>query len=322
MRRIALFFVLLSGGLTCAQIAHAQERKYPTKPIRIIQGFSMGGISDTLARVIGEKIGERLGQPVVVESRPGGGGIVGFTAVAGATPDGYTLLLANTSITIAPSRKDKLPFDPMKAFVPVSMIGYAPSILLAHPSMPVGSIKELIAYAKARPGKIDCATSGIGTTNDLGVHLLNHMAGIQIQNVPYKGSGPSLTAAMGNETRLSYSPVQPAIPHVQGGRLKALGVSGLKRNQAFPDVATIAETLPGYEVVGFFGIAAQRDVPRPILEVLHKHINVALTLPDVQKLFDKLGLDISIMTREEFRDFMQRDAERWKNLVRDANLSL
>ena len=322
MRRTALFFVVLCGCLTCVQIADAQDRKYPTKPIRIVQGFSMGGISDTLARALGEKVGERLGQPVVVESRPGGGGIVGFTTVAQATPDGYTLLLANTSITIAPSRKDKLPFDPMKMFVPVSMIGYAPSILLAHPSLPVGSIKELIAYAKARPGKIDCATSGIGTTNDLGEHLLNHMAGIQIQNVPYKGSGPSLVAAMGNETRLSYSPVQPAIPHVQAGRLKALGVSGLKRNQAFADVPTIAETLPGYEVVGFFGIAAQRDVPRPILEVLHKHINVALTLPDVQKLFDKLGLDISIMTREEFRDFMQRDAERWKSLVRDANLSL
>ena len=321
MRRTARFFVVLLGGLICVQIANAQDRKYPNRPIRIIQGFSMGGISDTLARVVGEKIGERLGQPVVVESRPGGGGIVGFTAVAGATPDGYTLLLANTSITIAPSRKDKLPFDPMKTFVPVSMIGFAPSILLAHPTMPVSSIKELIAYAKARPGKIDCATSGIGTTNDLGVHLLNHMAGIQIQNVPYKGSGPSLTAAIGNETRLSFSPVQPAIPHVQQGRLKALGVSGLKRNQAFPDVSTIAETLPGYEVVGFFGIAAHRDVPRPILEVLHKHINVALTLADVQKLFDKLGLDISIMKREEFRDFMERDAARWKNLVRDANLS-
>lgn len=322
MRRTSMLLLGLLVSLICAQGAHAQDRRFPTKPIRIIQGFSMGGISDTLARVVGDKIGERLGQPVVVEARSGGGGVVGMTTVANATPDGYTLLLANTSVTIAQSRKEKLPFDPLKAFAPVSMIGFAPSILLANPTMPVTSIKELIAYAKARPGQIDCATSGIGTTNDLGVHLLNVMAGIQIQNVPYKGSAPSLTAAIGNETLLSFSPVQPAIPHVQQGRLKALGVSGLTRNQAFPDVPTIAETLPGYEVVGFFGIVAQRDAPNAVLELLHKHINTALTLPDVQKLFDKLGLDISIMARQEFADFIAKDAERWKNLVRDANLSL
>lgn len=322
MRRTAICLLGLLAILAWHATAHAQDRKYPNKPIRIIQGFSMGGISDTLARTVGDRIGERLGQPVVVESRPGGGGIVGMTTVAQATPDGYTLLLVNSSITISPSRKEKLPFDPVKTFVPVSMIGFAPSILLAHPSMPASSMQELIAYAKSRPGKLDCATSGIGTTNDLGVHLLNVMAGIQIQNVPYKGSGPSLAAAMGNETRLSFSPVQPAIPFVQQGRLKALGVSSVKRNQAFPDVPTIDEALPGYQVVGFFGIAARRDVPRPVIELLHSHINAVLAMPDVQKLFDKLGLDVSIMTRREFGDFIAKDVERWTNLVRDANLSL
>ena len=145
MRRTAVLLLGLLAGLAWVQSAHAQDRKYPNRPIRIIQGFSMGGISDTLSRVVGDKIGERLGQPVIVETRPGGGGIAGMTTVANATPDGYTLLLGNTSITIAPVRKEKLPFDPMKAFVPVSMIGFAPSILLANPAMPVGSIKDLIA---------------------------------------------------------------------------------------------------------------------------------------------------------------------------------
>lgn len=319
-RRVAALLLALTTGGACVPIAHAAAQAYPYRPIRIIQGFSAGGVSDTLARIVGEKVSEHLGQAVVVETRPGGGGIVGMTAVAGATPDGYTLLLGNSAVTIAPNRKDKPPFDPLTMFVPVGMFGTAPSILLANPSMPAGSVKELIAYAKARPGKIDCATSGIGTSNDLAVHLLNNQAGIKIMNVPYKGSGPSLIAAIGNETPLSFGPILPAIPHVKQRRLRALGVSGLKRNQALPEVPAIAEALPGYEAVGFFGIVAQRDVPKPIIELLHKEINAALALPDVQNHFVRLGLDVDIMTRQEFADFIARDAKKWKDLVHAAHL--
>jgi tripartite-type tricarboxylate transporter receptor subunit TctC len=299
--------------------AHAAD-KYPSRPIRIVQGFSAGGVSDTLARIVGDKLGERLGQPVVVETRPGGGGIVGMTTVVEATPDGYTLLLGNTSITLSPNRTDKPRFDPMKVFVPVSMFGTAPSILLANPSAPFKSVKELVAYARAQPGTLNCATSGIGTTNDLGVHLLNFMAGIRIMNVPYKGSGPSLNAALGNETPLSFAPLLPAIPHVQYRRLTALGMSSLKRNQALPDVPAIAEEIPGYETVGFFGIVASNKVPRPIIDLLNREINAVLALPDVQKNFARQGLDVEIMTIPQFAEFFERNARKWAELVRNAGL--
>lgn len=318
-RKTATLLLALVCTATCAPTAHA-DGKYPYRPIRIIQGFSAGGVSDTLARIVGDKLGERLGQPIVVEARPGGGGIVGMTTVLGSTPDGYTLLLGNSAITVSPNRKDKLPFDPMKMFVPVSMIGTAPSILLANPSMPVSSVTELIAYAKTMPGKVNCATSGIGTTNDLGVHLLNYMAGIKIINVPYKGSGPSLIAALGNETPLSFAPLLPAIPLVKQGRLKAIGMSGLKRNQALPNVPTIAEGLPGYDDVGFYSIVASRDVPKPVIELLHNEINKVLALPDVQTHLNSLGLDVGIMTRREFADFIRKDAEKWSELVHKGNL--
>ena len=313
--------VALALAATGFQLSYAAD-KYPYRPIRIVQGFSAGGVSDTLARIVGDKLGERLGQSIVVETRPGGGGIVGMTTVVEATPDGYTLLLGNTSITIAQNRKDKPRFDPMKMFVPVSMFGTAPSILLANPSAPVKSVKELIAYARSRPGQMNCATSGIGTTNDLGVHLLNHMAGIKIMNVPYKGSGPSMNAALGNETPLSYAPLLPAIPHVQNKRLRALGMSSLKRNPALPDVPAIAEDVPGYETVGFFGIVAYREVPKPVLELLHREINAVLGMPVVQGHFTRLGLDLAIMTRREFGDFIESDAKKWAELVRKAGLVL
>ena len=312
---IALGALLGFGALG----AHAQDR-YPYRPIRIVQGFSAGGVSDTLARIVGDKLSERFGQPVVVATKAGGGGIVGMTTVVEATPDGYTLLLGNSSITISPNRTDKPRFDPMKAFVPVSMFGTAPSILLAHNSLPVNSVNELVSYAKKMPGKINSATSGIGTTNDLGIHLLNQMAGIKIINVPYKGSGPSLTAVLGNETSLSFAPLLPSIPHVQYKRLRPLGLSGLKRNPAVPDVPTIAESLPGFDAVGFFGIVAYREVPKPIVELLHKEINTVLAMQDVQGHFSRLGLDVSIMTMKEFGDFIQTDAKRWSDLVREAKL--
>ncbi|MGZ5123183.1 MAG: tripartite tricarboxylate transporter substrate binding protein [Burkholderiales bacterium] len=315
--RLAAFVLLFAAYAA----VHADER-FPSRPLRIVQGFSAGGISDTLARIVGDKLERQFNQPVVVETRSGGGGVVGMQAVMDATPDGYTLLLGNSAITISANRKQKLPFDPMKEFVPVSMIGTAPSILLANPALRVSSVSELIAYAKSHDGKVDCATSGVGTSNDLAVHLLNQMAHIKIMKVPYKGSGPSLTAAISNETPLSFAPVLAAISHVKQGRLKPLGVSSLKRNRAFPDVPAIAESVPGYEDVGFYSIVAPREVPRARLDLLHREINSSLALPDVRERLASLGLDVAIMSRDQFGEFMVSDAHKWRGLVSVAHLSL
>ena len=320
-RQCLALALAIAGTAACVQGSYAEDGKYPYRPIRIVQGFSSGGVSDVLSRVIGDSLGPRLGQSIVVEARPGGGGIVGMTFVANETPDGYTLLLGNSAITVSPNRKEKPPFDTLKMFVPVSMIGTAPSILLVNPAEPVNSVKDLIAYAKAHPGDMNCATSGIGTTNDLGVHLINFMAGVKIVPVPFKGSGPSLTAALGHETQLSFAPLLPSIRLVKGGQLRALGVSSLERNPALPDVPAIAEGLPGFLDVGFYGIVARHDVPRTIVELLHREINATLALPDVRERLARLGTDIKIMKRREFAEFIRQDAKKWADLVHSAHLS-
>jgi len=311
--------IALLGCLAWAAPTRA-DSIFPTKPVRIIQGFSIGGISDTIARILGEGLGERLGQPVVVEARAGAGGVVGMAAVRAAPRDGYTLMLGNTVLTITGNKQDKPAFDPMSEFVAVAMIGTSPSILLANRSFPVGDLKQLIAFAKVRPGQIDCATSGVGSTNDLALHLFNHMAGLKLATVPYKGSGPALTATLGGETPLIFSPLLPAIAPVRSGRLKAFGVSGTTRSAALPEVPAIAELLPGYEAVGFSGIVAPTGVPAPVLERLHKEINAVLGMPAVRKRLDAQGVDVAVMSRDEFGTFLNRDAKRWTELVQKANL--
>ncbi|MCC6535429.1 MAG: tripartite tricarboxylate transporter substrate binding protein [Burkholderiales bacterium] len=316
--RLSVLAVAASSALALSA-GHADER-FPTKPVRIIQGFSIGGISDTVARIVGDPLQERVKQPVVVEARAGAGGVVGMASVNSAPKDGYTLLLGNTVITIAANKQDKPPFDPMKVFVPVSMIGFAPSILMANPSLPVRSVKALIDFAKARPGQIDCATSGVGTSNDLAVHLLNHMGGLKLTTIAYKGSAPSLGAVVSGETPLSFGPLLPAIPPVRSGRLKGLAVSGLTRAPTLPDVPAMTEFLPGYEAVGFYSIVAPAGVPEPVLEKLHTEINGVLSIPIVRKRLESQGMDVAVMSRKEFGDFLQRDAERWRNLVQSASL--
>ena len=316
---LGVMAVATAGG---ALHAAAAEPAYPNKPIRMIQGFTIGGITDTLGRIVGEKLGERLGQNVVIEARPGAGGVVAMEAGVTATPDGYTLLVGTATITISPHFKRKLAFDPLTSLAPVAMLGTSATIFLANAATPVDSIAGLIAYARTRPGALNVATSGVGSTTDLALHLLNYMADVKLVGVPYKGSAATLTATLGGEVPLASVPLLPSIPHVQGGRLKALGVTTAKRTPALPEVPAVAETLPGFEALSWYGIFAPVKAPATIVRRLNVEINAVLAQPEIVKRLAGQGVEVDAMSIGRFREFLARDTARWKELVEKAGLEL
>ena len=304
--------------------ADAAETKYPTRPIRFVVGFLPGGPSDTIARVVGAKLAEGLGQPVVVENRAGAGGNVSADIVAGANADGHTILLGTGGpLVIATIIGQKVQFDPDRDFAPVSTLGGSMSILTAHPSLPANNVKELIALAKAKPGEINYASSGVGAANHLTAELLASMAGIKLVHVPYKGSGAALPALISGEVKLGFGPLLPAIPHVKAGRIKALGVSGLKRATAAPDIPTIAEQgLPGFEVNSWYGVFVPAKTPRPIVMQLNKELNRILVLPDVKERLSRDGVDPQGSTPEALGRIVQDERKVWTKVIRQANIKV
>ena len=315
---------LLAIALTAASAVQSAETKYPTRPIRFVVGFLPGGPSDTIARLVGMKLAEGLGQPVVVENRAGAGGNVSADIVAGANPDGHTILLGTGGpLVIATIIGQKVQFDPDRDFAAVSTLGGSMSILTAHPSMPANNVKELIALAKAKPAEINYASSGVGAANHLAAELLASMAGIKLTHVPYKGSGAALPALIGGEVKLGFGPILPAIPHVKTGRIKALGVSGLKRSTAAPDIPTIAEQgLPGFEVNSWYGVFVPAKTPRPIVMQLNRELNRILVLPDVKERLSRDGVDPHGSTPEELGRIVQNERKVWTKVIRQANIKV
>jgi tripartite-type tricarboxylate transporter receptor subunit TctC len=311
-------------GAVCALPIHAAESKYPTRPIRFVVGFLPGGPSDTIARVVGGKLTEGLGQPVIVENRAGAGGNVSADIVADANPDGHTILLGTGGpLVIAPIIGQKIGFDPDKDFASVSTLGGSMSILAAHPSLPASSLKDLVALAKAKPGEINYASSGVGTANHLTAELLSSMAGIKLTHVPYKGSGAALPALIGGEVKLGFGPILPAIPHVKAGRLKALGVSGLQRAPAAPDIPTIAEQgLPGFHVDSWYGVFVPSKTPKPVVTQLNKELNRILVMPDVKERLSKDGVEPRGSTPEALDAIVQNEKKVWSRVIRDANIKV
>jgi tripartite-type tricarboxylate transporter receptor subunit TctC len=307
--------------LTSAQ-AHSQD--YPAKPIRIVVPFSPGGVADNSARVVADPLGARLGQQVLVENRPGASGNIGTQAVAQAAPDGYTLLLGfDGTMVINPHVFPKIPFDTLKDFAPVTKLGDATLILVAHPSVPARDLAEFIAHAKARPGPFAYGTSGTGGTPHLAGELLKLRTGISLEHVPYKGGGQAITDVVGGQIPLVFTAIATAQQYVRTGRLVGLGVPGARRSAALPDVPTFVESgLPGFDVSSWTGIFAPAGTPRPVVDKLQRELAAVLRTAFVRERYAVLGIEPVGNSSQEFGDQVRADLARWEKVVKVANVRL
>ena len=305
-------------ALIAAACAHAQT--YPTKTIRIIVPQSAGGSSDLVARPLAQQLTQALGHSVLVENRPGAGSVIGTDLVAKAAPDGYTLLVVAASVTMSPSLY-KLPFDPVRDLAPVSLLTSLPNILVVHPSLPVKSAKELIAFVKARPGQLNFGSSGVATGTHLSMELLMHMAGMKMVHIPYKGGSLNVNALIAGETQVNFSTISTALQHVKTGRLRALAVSTAKRAAAAPEVPTVDETgVKGYDYSSWIGLLAPAKTPAAIVARLNTEANKAVHTNEVKNILAVEASEAVGTTPEEFDAIMKREVARWLQVVKAAGI--
>src|SRR3954465_1759475 len=316
MNRAACFVIVVI--LSCASTfvcAAEGAADYPNRTIRIIDAFVPGGPSDVLSRMLAQKLTESWGQPVVIDNRPSIGAIVGFELASKATPDGYTLLLApQAPLTINPSVYKKLPYDPVRDFAPLTQISSGAYLMLVHPGVPAKSVPEFITLAKAKPGQLNYASTA--TNNLLAMELFNYMAGVKTVNVAYKGTGQAVTALLSGEIQVFVISPLVGIPHVNAGKLRAIGVTGLKRSPTLPDVPAVAETLPGYESIVWHGVVVPSKTPKPIVDKLAQEIIRIVKLPDVKERLNSQGLDAVGSTPEELRAIIKSEIAMFSKLVK------
>ena len=304
--------------LACS--AHVTAQTYPLKPVRLISPYASGGGSDTLARILGQKLYEAWGQPVVVENRPGAAGTLGAETVARATPDGYTLLVTPSAVlTINPHLYAKLRYDTFKDFIPVTMASNSPYLLVVHPKIPASSVKELIAYAKMNPGKMNYSSSGNGSSTHLAGVLFNNMAGVEIVHIPYKGAAPAIVDLLAGNIQMRFSSVVPVLPHVRSGRLRGIAISSPKRYGPLPDMPTIAESgLPGYAVESFYAVVAPAHTPRAIVSKINAEVVRNLRSPEVAAHMAADGAEVIGSSPEELAKALRDDYARWAQPVKDS----
>jgi tripartite-type tricarboxylate transporter receptor subunit TctC len=311
----------LVAGTAAAQVTGAEN--YPTRPLRLITGFLPGGVSDTVARVTGDKLGELLGQRVIIDGRPGAGGVLSMELAAQANPDGHTLYLGQPVITISPNFKNKPSFDPLKVFTPISLIGFGSTMMVVHPGTPASNVKELIAYGRSQPpGTLRFGHSGMGSTNHMAGELFSALTGVKLTAIPYKGAAVNIIGVLQGEIHIAMLPTLTAIPHVKSGKLKAIGMTGAKRSPAAPDVPTIGETLKGFNVPVWYGFVVTAKTPIAIVSKLHTETQRAVRSPDVRDKLASQGVETQLATRAEFAQLINDDAARWKKLVKDAGIVL
>lgn len=317
--------MLKAGAVACAltmAASAALAQNYPNRPIRMILPFAAGGATDVPARIMANKLTERLGQQIVVDNRPGAGGALGTAAVAKSEPDGYTVLMTATPFVLSPHLYKNLSYDPLKDFAPVARFGAAPNVLVVHPSLGAKSIKDVIALGKAQPGKLDWASSGSGGFQHLSGELFMSMAGIKITHIPYKGSGAATADLLGGQVKIGFPGIAIALPHHKSGRLRALGVTTLKRSAQMPDVPSIAEAgLTGYDATFWLGLVVTKATPKPIVDRLYKESMAVLQMPDVIDGFVRSGTDVAAMNPEEFRKFIVSEHAKWGKVIREVGIT-
>lgn len=293
---------------------------YPDRPIRLVVPYPPGGAADIIGRTLGGKLAEELGQQVIVDNRAGGGQIIGTEVVARAPADGYTILQCSITQAINPSLRRHLPYDTVKAFAPISFIASSPLVLVVHPSLPVHTVKQLIALAKARPGELNYASSGIGSGGHLAMALFVDMTHTNIAHVPYKGAGPAMVDLIAGQTQMLLTSPIAAVPHVKAGQLRLIAVTSAHRSAAMPNVPTIGETVPGYEASLWYGFLAPAGTPHAIVMKLNAAVRKALAMQDVRTLFAKYGADVSPGSPEQFQKYIVQEIAKWRTVIRNAGI--
>jgi tripartite-type tricarboxylate transporter receptor subunit TctC len=294
---------------------------WPEKPVKIVVPWAPGGSTDILARTVADKLARVLGQPVVVENKAGASGNIGSELVAKAPADGYTLLFGSMSThAINPALMPSMPFRGVEDFTPIAMLAFVTNTVVVHPSVPVGSLGEFLAYAKANPGKVAYASAGPGSTNHLSAALLEKMAGIRMLHVPYKGGAPAILDTVAGQTQMFVTAGTQSLPHVKAGKLKLLAVTEAKRSALLKDTPTVAETIPGYEMAVWYGAFGPKGMPPELTARLNKEINAIMMLPDVRQKMEAIGVEAVNVTPEQFGAAMRADAEKWGKLVKELGI--
>jgi tripartite-type tricarboxylate transporter receptor subunit TctC len=314
MKHRSRMLFVLAAALSASVQTYAQ---YPAKPVRLVVPFPPGGGTDTLARVYGQKLGEALGQQVVIDNRPGGGTNIGAEIAAKAPPDGYTALMGNIAHAINVTLYSKLSYDLVRDFAPVTLLASTPNILVVHPSIPVRSVKELIVLAKAKPGELDYASSGSGSSAHLAAELFSSMAGIKMTHIPYKGGGPAVIALAGGQVSVGFATTPSVIGHVKAGKLRGLAVTTAQRSPSTPDLPTISESgLAGYEAGTWYGLLVPAAAPKEVVTRLHGESVKLLKQSDVKDRLDAAGFELIGNTPEQFATFIRSEIEKWARVVK------
>lgn len=313
--RLALCLSLVVPSATAA------GQGFPVKPVRIIVPFPPGAGPDIVARTVGQKLAEHWKHQIVVDNRPGGGGNIATELAARAIPDGYTLLLASNHFTINPSLFSKVPYDPVRDFVPVTLAAATPNILVVHPSLPVKSVRDLIALAKAKPDQLNFSSGGNGSVGHMAAEMFKTVARVKMVHIPYKGPVLAITALLNGEASVGFLIAPAALPHIKSGRLRALAVTGKRRSTAAPELPTIAEAgLPGYEIVAWQGVFAPAATPGDIVKKIYSDVITALNAPEIKRALTAQGLEMIASTSEEFSAYIKDDLLKWAKVVREANV--